>query len=127
MRQRFSPGPHPEYLGSDALPEGFRRGRAALLAVRAIEALVRRDPGVTQAGWVGVDMILGARDDGLDDRVLEVNPRLTTSFVGLSSGRSGSLVRAIVAAAAGREVAALDPSAITSFTLSHDMSAASPV
>ena len=127
MRQRFSPGPHPSYLGSDAVLEKLHQGRAALLAVRAIAALVRCDPRVTQAGWVGVDMILGARDDGLDDRVLEVNPRLTTSFVGLSSGRSGSLVRAIVAAAAGCEVKALDPSAITAFTLSHDMSAASPV
>jgi predicted ATP-grasp superfamily ATP-dependent carboligase len=49
-------------------------------------------------------MILGARDDGRDDRVLEVNPRLTTSFVRLAAGSPRSLVRAMLDAAAGSQV-----------------------
>ena len=41
-------------------------------------------------------MILGPRDDGRDDRVLEVNPRLTTSFVGLAAAAPTSLVRKLL-------------------------------
>lgn len=47
-------------------------------------------------------MILGRRDDGSGDRVLEVNPRLTTSFVGLRHLLSKSLVRAILDRADGQ-------------------------
>jgi len=69
-------------------------GRARLLAERAVAALVRAaGPAV---GWVGVDMILGARHDGRDDRVLEINPRLTTSFVVQSRLAARSLVRSLL-------------------------------
>jgi hypothetical protein len=37
--------------------------------------------------------------------VLEVNPRITTSFVGHAAGLSGSLVRAMLDAAAGSATA----------------------
>lgn len=33
-------------------------------------------------GWVGVDLILGPDTKGLKDFVLEINPRLTTSYLG---------------------------------------------
>ena len=46
-------------------------------------------------------MILGDREDGGDDRVLEINPRMTTSFVGLSTLGSASLLRAMLAVVAG--------------------------
>jgi predicted ATP-grasp superfamily ATP-dependent carboligase len=46
-------------------------------------------------------MILGPRDDGRADRVLEVNPRLTTSFVGLAAAAPRSLVRTMLDLAAG--------------------------
>ena len=46
-------------------------------------------------------MILGDRDDGSADRVLEINPRLTTSFVGLARAGSASLLGALLATAAG--------------------------
>jgi predicted ATP-grasp superfamily ATP-dependent carboligase len=49
-------------------------------------------------------MILGARDDGRADRVLEVNPRLTTSFVWLAAGSPRSLVRTMLDMAAGSQV-----------------------
>jgi len=74
--------------------------RAATLAGRAIAALERAS--APAAGWVGVDMILGHRDDGDADRVLEVNPRLTTSFVGLARAGSASLLGALLATAAGK-------------------------
>ena len=53
------------------------RNRAERLAQKAIRAL----PGAW--GFVGVDLILGNAEDGSRDVVLEVNPRLTTSYVGL--------------------------------------------
>jgi predicted ATP-grasp superfamily ATP-dependent carboligase len=49
-------------------------------------------------------MILGPRDDGRADRVLEVNPRLTTSFVGLAAAAPRSLVRAMLDLAAGGRI-----------------------
>ncbi len=118
VRQLFSGGPQPRYLGGEPLVEPAIARRAERLAVRAIGAVARIGGG-TQAGWIGVDMILGSRDDGLDDRVLEVNPRLTTSFVGFAgTGRAG-LVRAIIDVAACRTVALPDlvPSP---FSLSED-------
>ncbi len=48
-------------------------------------------------GWLGVDMILG---DAVDV-ILEINPRLTTSFVGLNRAAGGSLAPAIVRHAFG--------------------------
>ena len=45
-------------------------------------------------GWLGVDMILG--DNPQDDRILEINPRLTTSFVGLNRAAGGALAKIMV-------------------------------
>jgi predicted ATP-grasp superfamily ATP-dependent carboligase len=101
LRQRFSGGSAVGYVGGTPLEHVAERSRAEGLARRAIGALLRRDPA-PPAGWVGVDMILGPRDDGLDDRVLEVNPRVTTSFVGLAAQACRSLVRAILDVAEGR-------------------------
>lgn len=52
-------------------------------------------------GWLGVDMILG---DAVDV-ILEINPRLTTSFVGLNRAAGGSLAPAIVRHAFGENAA----------------------
>ena len=49
-------------------------------------------------------MILGRRADGRDDRVLEVNPRLTTSFIGHAAATATSLVRRLLDVAEGRAV-----------------------
>ena len=51
--------------------------RAQQLGQRAVAAV----PGLF--GYVGVDVVLGAADDGRDDVVIEINPRLTTSYAGL--------------------------------------------
>lgn len=102
LAQRFAAGPAPIYGGGEPLAAALRP-RATSLALRAITAIER----ATQApvrGWVGVDMILGDRKDGRADRVLEVNPRLTTSFVGLTQGYAGGLLAPLLAQAAGHPV-----------------------
>jgi tyramine---L-glutamate ligase len=52
-------------------------GGSAPLARRAVESV----PGLF--GYVGVDLILGDAADGTGDVVVEINPRLTTSYIGL--------------------------------------------
>ncbi|MEZ6120729.1 MAG: ATP-grasp domain-containing protein [Pirellulaceae bacterium] len=64
-----------EYLGGSKIEEDELTDRAHRLASQALDAL----PPAT--GYVGVDLLLGATAD--DDYVVEVNPRLTTSYVGL--------------------------------------------
>ena len=109
MRQRFTGGDAPRYLGSDPLDEPPLAARARALARRAVEAVMRRaatpaDQSPPAVGWVGVDMILGLRDDGRADRVLEVNPRVTTSFVALAARSGTSLVQTMLALAEGVRV-----------------------
>jgi hypothetical protein len=111
VRQRFTAGPRPTYQGGAVVGRAPWRRRAESLATRAIAAVMHAAGGhggtsghggeAAAAGWVGVDMVLGADEDGGSDRVLEVNPRLTTSFVGLAAGRTASLVRLLLDAAAG--------------------------
>lgn len=96
MRQRYSDDPAHDYRGSDPVTEPDLAARAATLARRAVIALAGR-------GWLGVDLILGPRADGRGDRVLEVNPRITSSFVGHAAADRRSLVLAIVDAVVGRE------------------------
>jgi hypothetical protein len=72
--------------------------RATALAVRAVATL----PEPT--GYLGVDMILGADPDGRDDAVIEINPRLTTSYVGLrAAAADANLAAAMLAVREGRE------------------------
>lgn len=100
LEQLFTDEGPPTFCGLRPLNVGLRP-RAQRLAVRAIEALALGTDSRPR-GWVGVDMIMGPRPDGRDDRVLEINPRLTTSFVGLSRGQPGGLIRPLLEQAAGR-------------------------
>jgi hypothetical protein len=104
MRQRFTAAGPLRYLGSELLESHAAADRATRLARRAVAAVAHAAGGSEPVGWVGVDMILGARDDGRADRVLEVNPRLTTSFVGLAAAWPRSLVRTMLDMAAGSQV-----------------------
>ncbi len=81
------------------LPDDLNR-RAQCLAERAVAAV----EGL--CGYVGVDLVLGASADGSGDRVIEINPRLTTSYVGLRALAHFNLAEAMLAAATG---AALPP------------------
>lgn len=45
-------------------------------------------------GYLGIDLILGKADDGSEDRVVEVNPRLTTSYLALRRAARDNLAQA---------------------------------
>lgn len=65
------------YLGGTTpIPEPWN-GRAQRLAVNAAAALPRT------TGYFGFDIVLGESADGREDVVIEANPRMTTSYVGL--------------------------------------------
>jgi len=65
------------YLGGcTPLPLQLRE-RAVTLARRAVACV----PGLQ--GYVGVDLILDELEDGRNDIAVEINPRLTTSYIGL--------------------------------------------
>lgn len=50
--------------------------RALILAQKTLHNFVGLN------GWVGVDLILGSDTNGIKDFVFEINPRLTTSYLG---------------------------------------------
>lgn len=109
------------YAGGRPLFDSPARSRATSLAERAVHAVARAAGGRLPTGWVGVDMILGQRSDGRDDRVLELNPRLTTSFVGYAAGARMGLVRLMLDAASGRQmVLAPDECRPRSFHVARD-------
>jgi predicted ATP-grasp superfamily ATP-dependent carboligase len=69
--------------------------RAIRLAKRAVA------PVSALCGYVGVDLVLGDAPDGGDDVAIEINPRLTTSYVGLRALAASNLAGAMLAAARG--------------------------
>lgn len=69
-----------------------RAVRVARQAIGCVEGLL---------GYVGVDLILGAATDGSADYAIEINPRLTTSYVGLRELCDGNLAEAMLVAATG--------------------------
>jgi predicted ATP-grasp superfamily ATP-dependent carboligase len=95
-RQRISDDGRLRYLGGELpLPTGLAE-RAAGLGERALAAL----PPAT--GYVGVDLVLGRDPHGSEDVVIEVNPRLTTSFVGLRAAARSNLADAMWLIAQGQ-------------------------
>jgi predicted ATP-grasp superfamily ATP-dependent carboligase len=56
-------------------------------------------------GYVGVDLIFGWDESGRDDTVIEINPRLTTSYVGLRRLAKGNLMQALLDVVQGRPAA----------------------
>ena len=86
------------YRGGATIREAPLAARASALAARALEAL---PPAIS---YVGVDVVLGNDPGGRDDVVIEVNPRLTTSYVGLRAAVPQNLAKALVDVADGRAV-----------------------
>jgi predicted ATP-grasp superfamily ATP-dependent carboligase len=69
--------------------------RAVKLADQALAALP-----ATQ-GYLGVDLVLGRDPHGAEDVVIEVNPRLTNSYVGLRAAAKTNLAEAMIRVAEG--------------------------
>ena len=72
------------YLGGSGPLGNDHQRRAASLAQCAIAAMPPH-----ARGFVGLDLVLA--DEGGEDCVIEINPRLTTSYVGLRKMVSGNL------------------------------------
>ncbi len=86
------------YLGGGVPLDPALDRRAQRLADRVLDAL---PPAI---GYVGIDLILGVDADGSEDVVLEVNPRLTTSYLGLRRLCRGNLAAMMLAVACGQSV-----------------------
>ena len=98
MLQILTADDHMEYLGGKRLMDEQLATRAANLATGAIQAM----PATT--GYVGVDLVLGACERGSEDYVIEINPRLTTSYVGLREIAHANLGEAMISIAQGSEM-----------------------
>lgn len=73
--------------------------RAADLGRRALTAMP------ATLGYVGVDLILGHLRSGDEDFVIEVNPRITTSYIGLRKIADSNLAAAMLQIAVGQRPA----------------------
>lgn len=97
--QRVSDDGRFTYLGGALIKDPSLRQRAAALARQTVAVLPPAH------GFVGVDLILGNAPDAADDVVLEVNPRVTTSYVGLRAAVKDNLAQLLVRVAQGEQVA----------------------
>jgi predicted ATP-grasp superfamily ATP-dependent carboligase len=88
-----------KYVGGRLPMRADLSTRAIRLASRAVQTLP------SPFGYLGVDLVLGDCGDGSRDFVIEVNPRLTTSYVGLRAAARSNLAQAMLAAAAGQQPA----------------------
>ncbi len=95
-RQHLSTDGRFTYRGGSLIHETDLARRATHLADRAMEALP------LALGYVGVDLVLGKAADGSEDVVIEVNPRITTSYVGLRAATDDNLAAALIENVAGR-------------------------
>jgi predicted ATP-grasp superfamily ATP-dependent carboligase len=86
------------YRGGAIIREPGLAVRATALAARALDAMPPAH------GYVGVDLVLGADPDGGGDAVIEVNPRLTTSYVGLRAIARSNLAENILLMCEGRNM-----------------------
>jgi tyramine---L-glutamate ligase len=93
--QKISEDGRLKYLGGELPLSAGLAERAVALADRALAAL----PAAT--GYVGVDLVLGRDPNGNEDYVIEVNPRLTTAYVGLRAAAKMNLAEAMVRIAGG--------------------------
>ena len=93
--QRMRWRPTIEYLGGETDWGHVRAGEGIASARAAVAALATA--GAPLCGYVGVDLLLGP--DGVS--VIEVNPRLTTSYIGLRLSVRENLAGLILDAATG--------------------------
>jgi len=97
-RQHLSDDGRFRYLGGELPIPDDLSSRATKLAENAVSAL----PSIV--GYLGVDMILGQDPAGSEDYVIEINPRLTTSYVGLRMVSDTNLARVMLEVAEGNPI-----------------------
>jgi predicted ATP-grasp superfamily ATP-dependent carboligase len=83
------------YLGTRLPLDEPWRQRAVALGRRALSVFAGRN------GYVGIDLVLGPATDGSTDVAIEINPRLTTSYLELRRKCAGNLAQAWLQTAAG--------------------------
>jgi predicted ATP-grasp superfamily ATP-dependent carboligase len=88
-KQRLSNDGRFKYLGGELPLSTGMAERATALAESALAALP------ATVGYIGVDMVLGRDPHGDEDAVIEVNPRLTTSYVGLRAAAQRNLAESM--------------------------------
>jgi predicted ATP-grasp superfamily ATP-dependent carboligase len=94
--------PAVQHLSSDGRLryEGGSLPLPTALAARAV-ALASQAAAAVQGlrGYVGVDLVLGDAPDGSQDYAIEINPRLTTSYIGLrmlaETNLAGAMLRVL--------------------------------
>lgn len=96
MHQRLGGARGFAYLGGSGPLTAAWQCRAERLARAALAALP------ATRGYVGMDLVLGSADDGSGDYLIEINPRLTTSYVGLRQLCRSNLAGAMLELAQGR-------------------------
>jgi predicted ATP-grasp superfamily ATP-dependent carboligase len=89
---------HFQYHGGRVPLPASLRERAVRLARSALGGI----DGLQ--GYVGVDLVLGDAVDGSGDYAIEINPRLTTSYIGLRRLCRDNLAQAWLDVLRGREV-----------------------
>jgi predicted ATP-grasp superfamily ATP-dependent carboligase len=94
-KQRLSDDGRFRYMGGELPLAAGLAERAIHLGERALAAM----PAAT--GYVGIDLVLGRDPHGDEDAVIEINPRLTTSYVGLRAAATTSLAQAMLQTARG--------------------------
>jgi hypothetical protein len=94
--QRLSSDGRFTYLGGRVRLPAQLDGRARNLALATMKAM---PPTI---GYVGIDLVLGDATDGSGDRIIEINPRLTTSYIGLRMLAESNLAAAMLAVAEGK-------------------------
>ncbi len=97
--QRLSRDGRFTYLGGRLPLTPALDRRARDLAVAAVRTLA------VPVGYIGVDLVLGDSEDGRGDTVIEINPRLTTSYVGLRALCRDNLAAALLTVARGERPA----------------------
>jgi predicted ATP-grasp superfamily ATP-dependent carboligase len=100
--QHFSTDGRFRYHGGEVPLPAELAQRALDLASRAVTAFPQLQ------GYIGVDLVLGEPADGSEDVVIEINPRLTTSYIGLRRLARANLAQALLDLVTGKGPPALE-------------------
>ena len=99
VTQEFTPGDSMNYLGGKVLDANESPSIDRLNSILDATVVALR-PGAL--GWIGVDLLYS--DELNEWMVIEVNPRLTTSFTGLSASYGSGLMEQMLRAARGMDI-----------------------